>query len=89
MLICVLQKSYSLNTNTWICIYFIVVNNHISVHLVPLANKINTLYLHYCFQYAILVVYLFFVIWQQIHMHEPMSESLCISKERLHNFLIQ
>ncbi len=62
-----LNVNYSLSTDTWICIYLIV--------LAALTNKINTFfYLHCCIQYAILIVFLFFLIWQQIHMHNPMSE---------------
>ncbi len=69
-----LNVTYSLSTDTWIYIYLIVVNKHISFYLAALNNKINTFYLHYCIQYAILIVFLFFLIWQQIHMHKPMSE---------------
>ncbi len=43
-----LNVTYSLSTDTWTCIYLIVVNKHISFYLAALANKINTLYLHYC-----------------------------------------
>ncbi len=71
MLACVLQKSYcnvtySLSTATWICIYLIVVNKHSAFYLAALTNKINTLYLYYCIQYAILVVFLFFLIYQRV-----------------------
>ncbi len=79
---------YNLSIDTWICIYLIVVNKQISFYLAALTNKIITFYLHYCIQYAILVVCLFFLIWQQIHMYKPMNEGPCISKERLHNSLI-
>ncbi len=69
-----LNVTYSLSTDTCICIYLIVVNKHISFYLTALTNKINTFYLHNCIQYAILIVLLFFLIWKQIHMHKPMSE---------------
>ncbi len=69
-----LNVTYSLTNDTWISIYLIVVNKHISFFLAALTNKINTFYLHYCIQYAIMIVFLFFLIWQQIHMHNPMSE---------------
>ncbi len=49
-----LNVTYSLSTDTWIYIYLIVANKHISFYLAALNNKINTLYLHYCIQYAIL-----------------------------------
>ncbi len=75
---CVYYKSlnviYSLSTDTWICIHRIVVNKHISFYLAALTNKINTFYLHYCIQYAILIVFSFFLIWQHTDMHKPMSE---------------
>ncbi len=50
-----LNVMYCLSTDTWICIYLIVVNKHISFYLAALTNKINTFYLHYCIQYAILI----------------------------------
>ncbi len=70
----ILNVTYRLSTDTWICIYLIVVNKYISFYLPALTTKINTFYLHYCIQYAILIVLLFFLIWQQIYMHKPMSE---------------
>ncbi len=69
-----LNVTYSLSTDTWICIYLSFVNKHISFYLAVSTNKINIFfYLHYCIQYAILIVFLFSFIWQQIHMHKPMS----------------
>ncbi len=38
-----LNVSYSLSTDTWICIYLIIVNKHISFYMAALTNKINTL----------------------------------------------
>ncbi len=70
----ILNVTYSLSSDIWICIYLIVVNKHILFYLAALTNKINTFYLHYCTQYAILIVFLFFIIWPQIQMHKPMSE---------------
>ncbi len=69
-----LNMTYSLRADTWIRIYFIVVNKHILVYLAALNNKINTLYLHYCKQYAIMAIPFPFLIMQQIHMHKAMSE---------------
>ncbi len=57
-----LNVTYGLSIDTWICIY-LVVNKQISFYLAALTNKINTFYLHYCIQYAILIVFLFFLIW--------------------------
>ncbi len=53
----ILIVMYSLNTDTWICIYLIVVNKHISLYLAALTNQINTFYQHYCIQYAILIYF--------------------------------
>ncbi len=41
-----LNVTYTLGTNTWMCIYYIVVNKHILFYLAALTNKINTLFLH-------------------------------------------
>ncbi len=82
--------TYSLSTDTWICIYLIVVNKHILFYLAALNNKINTFYMHYYIQYVILIVFLF-LIWQgnkytciSLWVKKP-----CISKERWHYSLIQ
>ncbi len=37
----ILNVTYSLSTDTWICIYLIVVNKHITFYLAALTNKIN------------------------------------------------
>ncbi len=68
--------TYSLSTDTLICIYLIIVNKHILFYLSVLTNKINTLYLYYCIQYAILVVLLFFLICQHILMHKSEWKAL-------------
>ncbi len=49
--------TYSLSTDTWICFYLIVTNKHMSFCPAALTNNINTFYLHYCIQYAILIVF--------------------------------
>ncbi len=42
-----LNVTYSLSTDTWICIYLIVVNKHVSFYLAALTHILNILYLHH------------------------------------------
>ncbi len=69
---CLTVSWWDSQPNTWICIYLTVVNKQISFYLAALTNKINTLYLHYCIQYAIQVVFLFFLTWHKLMSERPL-----------------